>query len=557
MSVDLSTAFEDKTTTPILPINAGALPANRSIGGGSKRLPDDQVKLEGYKFTQGVFKFLYWQKERDGNVEKCGINLTGIYIQGILNRLDNMGFRKRKPDGMKGRENAEESFFIREAGAVIEPVTIGFMLDEFRNLYIKTQKDLQVNYEGTERTFPSDALIEAFNNNSHNIFNAGQLRALPLHSVPVLKDTKKAAYFTFRNGVCKVTPTNISLKDYKTLEGKKCVWASRLILHNYTPANSAGHWGSFIKNISSADTDSQRYAATLSAIGYLLHDYQTTALSKAVILYDEAPTRRDRPEGGTGKGLFLQGIHQLRNSVIIDGKNIKDDDRFKWQQINLETQFVQIDDPRPKFQFETLFSSLTSGWSIERKNMATVYIPPESVPKVCICTNTALTNNSLSHKRRQFVIEFSDHYSKKLITGKEQPVVEEHGRIFFSNNETDKWTTQDWNQFFAFQFEAVQSYLKNGLQVYRPKNVTRNQLIQSTSDDFAEWVMQAIQPNQEYNRAELFKAFQEKIGDDNFTMRTFSRWIKIYAELNSLKYTDSKRNSAYFIRLKSGSIDEG
>lgn len=552
MSIDLSTAFEEET--PVFKIQPESdTQQNGSIRGDMpKRLPDEMVQLDGNKFAVGIYRFVYWEKIKDGNVVSNGIRLLGAYIQGTLNRLEHMGFRKRKPDGKKGRENAEESFFIRERGAIIEPVTIGFMLDEFRSLYVKSQSKLKVKYNGIERTFTADSLIETFNNNSNNIFHAGQLRALPLHSVPVLKDTKKAAFFAFRNGVYKVTPTNISLNSFESLQGKKCIWASRIIPHHYTPADSAGHWGRFIENISSAATDSKRYKATLSAIGYLLHEYQTTALSKAVILYDEAPTRRDRPQGGTGKGLFLQGIHQLRTGCTIDGKNIKDDDRFKWQQIETDTQFVQIDDPRPQFRFELLFSALTSGWSIERKNLNPLFIPAESVPKVCICTNTALTNNSLSHKRRQFIIEFSDYYSSRLITGNEEPVFDEHGKMFFSANEQDNWTESDWNSFFTFQFNAVQYYLKNGLQTYQPKNVIRNQLIQSTSDDFAEWVSGTIQPDEEYIRRNIFKAFQDKIGDDTFTMRRFSKWLKIYAELNGLKYSDRQSNGEFHFRLKSG-----
>lgn len=559
-SVDLSNAFtpEAPDYTPA-PASQTTIPKSGSIERGKlfKRLPDNMTQLEGYKFAVGIFVFQYSEKKKNGEVIETNISLQGAYIQGTIDRLESMGFRKRKPDGMKGRENAEESFFIREAGAVIEPVTIGHMLEEFRALYVKSQKALKVTYKDTERTFPAEALTEAFNKNSNNIFHAAQLRALPLHSVPVLKDTKKAAFFAFRNAVCKVTPTSISTVSFESLQGKKCVWASAIIPHDYTPAKAAGHWARFVENISSAATDPDRYAATLSAIGYLLHDYQTTALSKAVILYDEAPTSKDKPEGGTGKGVFLQGIHQLRSGVIIDGKGIKEDDRFKWQQIGIDTQFVQIDDPKPDFKFEMLFSLLTSGWSIERKNLPTFTIKPEDTPKICICTNTALTNNSTSHRRRQFIIELSDHYSRKLITGKEQPIVAEHGRVFFSANEADKWTSDDWNSFFAFQFEAVQYYLKEGLQGYEPKNVKRNQLIQSTSDDFAAWAPATIQAGSEYPRNKLLEDFKGTSGDDTFTMRKFSQWVKLYAELYGLKYTQRESGREYFIRLKSGGIEGG
>lgn len=547
---DLSKAF-DPAYTPDQ--GSGSI-----LRAAPERMPDTLTQLEGYNFAIGIYRFTYWQKMRDGAAIATGIQLAGVYIQGVIDRLEYLGFRKRKPEGLKGREHAEETYFIRETGAKIEPVTIGHILDTFRNEYIKTQENLTVQYKDTESTFTSESLIEAFNRNSNNIFHSAQLRALPVHEVPVLRDTKTSAFFAFQNAVFEVTGGKVTPTSYDALQGKKCVWSSQIIPREYTPATDGGHFEQFIRNVSQADTDPERYAATRSAIGYLLHNYQSTALSKAVILYDETPTSKDKPEGGTGKGIFAQAIFQLRNGCTIDGKNLNEDDRFKWQQVNTETQFVQIDDPKPNFRFEVLFSALTSGWNIEKKNLPTITIRPEEAPKICICTNTALTQTGTSHRRRQLIIEFSDHYSRQLITGKEQPVLNEHGRVFFSSNEADNWTPDDWNEFYTFQLECVQFYLNEGLQIYELKNVERNQLIQATSDEFAEWQQGAIQPGIEYDRAQCFDDFRKYTGDEQMTMRIFARWIKKYAEVYGLKYTQRKtkidRVDKYFFTLKKAGV---
>ena len=50
-----------------------------------------------------------------------------------------------------------------------------------------------------------------------------------------------------------------------------------------------------------------------STIGYLLHGWKNLSYSPAVILNDEVIS--DNPEGGTGKGLFMNGLAQMKKLV--------------------------------------------------------------------------------------------------------------------------------------------------------------------------------------------------------------------------------------------------
>ena len=56
-----------------------------------------------------------------------------------------------------------------------------------------------------------------------------------------------------------------------------------------------------------------------STIGYLLHGWKNLAYCPAVILNDEVIS--ENPEGGTGKGLFMNGLSMMKKVVVIDGKS--------------------------------------------------------------------------------------------------------------------------------------------------------------------------------------------------------------------------------------------
>ena len=49
-----------------------------------------------------------------------------------------------------------------------------------------------------------------------------------------------------------------------------------------------------------------------------MHGYKNLSYCPAVILNDEVIS--DNPEGGTGKGLFMNALSQMKKLVVIDGK---------------------------------------------------------------------------------------------------------------------------------------------------------------------------------------------------------------------------------------------
>lgn len=71
-----------------------------------------------------------------------------------------------------------------------------------------------------------------------------------------------------------------------------------------------------------------------------------------------------------------------------------------------------------------------------------------------ICSNTILENKGASNLRRQFTVELSDYYSKRLVNGTETPISDEHGGDLFSDN----WDFEEWNLFYSFMLDCVKHY---------------------------------------------------------------------------------------------------
>jgi len=481
----------------------------------------------------------------------------GLYLDGIMQLLESLGFRKRKTDGKTGTENNQPYILIHVDGAIIEPVEIGHIMNQFRTRYINPLMEpdaqkIEFEHRGTSCTEYPLLLSETFVKQQHNVFNEKTLLLnLTAHDVPELKDEKGTAHFYFSNGIVRATKNGLERFVYTSITDA-CIWRGRLVPHAYHGDDEPGGlFETFIRNVSRADLKPQRFDAFQSAIGYLLHNYNSSAMGQAVIAYDESPARSNEPAGGTGKGLFANGLKAMRNTAKLDGKAIKDDDRFKWQEVSQQTQIVWLDDPKTSFNFNSLFSNLTDGWNIEYKREHKIYIPPADSPKVFIATNTAITNAGSSNKRRQFIIEFSDHYSRRIINGNEEPIKNEHGRVFFSTNPNDNWTAKDWQQYFTFMLNCAVYYLKSGLTTYEHVNVKRNQLVIQTSEDFAEWIEaeELSVDGHRYNKADLFARFRTAyLGEDSkMAQRTFTDWLKKWASIYGYNVEQHKSDGAGYV----------
>ncbi len=466
------------------------------------------------------------------NISKKYI-LTSLYMDGIRNFLQENGYSKRKV--------GNDVILIQKVNNIITEVTVED-IKTFMNTYINNiTENTCFDYKGNFYEITSFAIREIYLRNSHNIFNDTWLQNLSLNDDKIIKDTKDTMFFYFQNCIIQVDKQYIDIKKWEEMDG--CIWESQVIKWNYQYIESRVtincKFAKFIDNLTNNDID--RFKSIMSALGYMMHFHFNESEGQAVILYDQTITDMKTPMGGSGKGLVVNALKQLRNVSKIDGKNFNNDNRFKWEAITPSTQIVWIDDVKNDFEFSTLHSNLTDGWSIERKFLSQFTLAPSMSPKTIICSNSIIKGNGSTNKRRQFIVEVSDYYSSKIKNGDEKPIEEEHGGLFFGAD----WDKNEWDCFYSYMLQCAKFYLTNGLVHAKPINVEINRFKQTTNEDFVEWCEEEkFELNETYNTKEKCTDYNNTYNGDknNIAQRTFSNWLKEYAIFKNWKKNTKKSN---------------
>lgn len=413
-------------------------------------------------------------------------------------------------------------------------------VEEFDPIYVK---DFVLNYlqriaieelEGTNRQEIIDALMKG----SGQYFVPAYFEFLMTKNPEFLRDTKDKAYLFFSNGIVEVTKDSIVLTEYKRLD--KYIWKRQIIDGEFYLSDDHTDFEDFQFNI--CRKDSSRFKALKSGMGYLMHNYKDPNIAKAIIFIDEKMS--EGAFGRSGKGLVIKAIGKLRNIVTEDGRNFDIGKSFAFQRVNADTNIISIEDMKERFPFDKLFSILTEGITIEKKNKDEMYVPFAESPKVVISTNYSIKGVDDSTLDRQFIIEFSDHYNKN-----NRPV-DEFGKLFF-----ESWNKDEWNSFFNYMLKCLQLYLDNGLMPYAYVNLERKRLIDETCPEFAEF-SDGLAFDNPYNKKELFESFTKEYPelDGTATGRLnqgkFTRWIKIFARIKGAEIIESKSGSTRSIELK-------
>ena len=262
--------------------------------------------------------------------------------------------------------------------------------------------------------------------------------------------------------------------------------------------------------------------------------------NKAIILNDEVIT--ENPEGGTGKGLFIQGLKQIRKVSILDGKSFDDKKSFPYQTVKQETNILVFDDVKKNFDFESKFSLVTEGMTLERKNKDAIKLKVEESPKMVISTNYAIKGEGNSHDRRRHEIEFAQYYGKDVT-----PYTEFKRQLF------DDWNDKEYNQFDNYMVNCLQTYLSLGLVKQNAKNIKLRKLIAETSMEFVEWAKDSdnLPLNVRQDKKILFDKFTEEYIDFKkyLTRKRFNIWIQKYANFSKLKYSDGNTNGSRWLCL--------
>ena len=433
---------------------------------------------------------------------------------------------------------------VKYDSGIVDEVPIHQAKNELLEI-LELLQDEVIECEGNTFFINRDDILEKFHHCQITYFSPGSIDILKSLKKEFQGDDEKHRYFYFRNGLVKVNSTCMELIPYSQVYDK-LIWKSWIKDHDIV-LESDGRRAMFEDFITNVSRDNHAKKAFISAIGYLLSNYNPPSKTQAVILYDEKITDLDNPAGGTGKGILAKALSFLRKQIVIDGKKFNTQNPFAFQNVTNDIQIIFLDDVRGNMDFRHFYSILTEGLTVEQKNKTSWKFDPKYSPKMLISSNSVFSNKGNSNKRRQFILEFSDFYSQKIITGSEEPVKDHHGCMFF-----DDWEGTEWNRFFLFMMECVKEYLMNGLFPIEPKSVNENLLLQLTSEEFYQWVHeQDFQTNTNYDRGEYFNDIKlEYYGESrDFTPQKFTKCLKSFADSKGWKY-DQKKGTFKFIEEK-------
>jgi len=467
---------------------------------------------EIYGWKKPVIKFWFRENEK--------IKISRIRFKKFL---ESEGFCKYKMES--------NHLFIRVENNIVEEID-SIDVKEYVMNYLERMATEE--FEGTSRNDIIDALIKSAN----QLFTQQFLEFLITRNIEFNKDTFDKGYFYFKNGFVEVSISKIDFHNYKNIN--KHIWKKQIIDRNFTKSSKRSVFEDFLFNVCRSEV--KRYEALKSAIGYLLHTYKDPSITKSIVFIDEKLS--EGAFGRSGKGLVIKSISKVRNVVVEDGRNFNPSKNFAFQRVKADTNIIGFEDIREKFPFERLFSIITDGITIERKNKDEIHIGYSESPKVVISTNFSISGVDDSTMDRQFIIEFSDYYNKS-----HRPV-HDFGKPFFSG-----WNEDEWSDFDNFMIGCLQLYLKKGLVTYEFINLDKKKMIDETCQEFVEFIEDVIEIGKEYEKKELYESFKKEyedfdpIGAGKLTQSKFTRWLKVWGKVKDYDVKEGKSGVKRILRF--------
>lgn len=485
--------FEDKEKTDaIKSLVTKGVPAEEVIK-IHENLPSDIVKsVIDNAESENVDSF--WSKNSKGAIQ----HINHLY----KNFLEANGIYKYYSPGSKN------SVFVKLQNSTM------------KNYYEETIKDYVLNYLLDKE----DLSIYNYFADKTKLFKEDHLSFLGKIEPMIMRDTSTEAYLYYRNCALKITADKIEVIDYLNIDGT--IWDTQKIDRDFEITDYHDcEFSKFLSNIS--NDEAPRIMSMRSTLGYMTHAYKPKSFSPAVILNDELIS--DNPEGGTGKGIYIHAISCIRPTVILDGKMFSFSKSFAYQRVQHSTQVLVWDDVSKNFEFEKLFSVITEGITLEKKNKDEIHIPFENSPKIIISTNYAIKGTGNSFERRKWELEFAQYYNKNYTPR------DEFGHDLFSD-----WDIDEWMKFDNYMVANIQLYLKNGLMKSDFKNLNERKFIAGTSHEFYDWAKDPDNKQTKigycYTAQDMYNSFTEdnpdfgRYGKYTLPLVRFTKWLDSWGE---------------------------
>ena len=447
--------------------------------------------------------------------------------------FDKQGKEKIHIDALKYKFFLERNGFKKHyPNDSQKPTWVYIKSNKVKITSVEIIKDFVLNYLMEKKAF------EVWNHCAkyQNLFTENFLLMLESIELKMLSDTRLTSFIAFKNGVLEVTKNEVKLIDYIDIDFY--IWENHIIDRDYILLDDfENDYKQFIFNISNSEP-----LAIECAVGYLISTYKNRSNNKAIILNDEVIS--ENPEGGTGKGVFVQGINQIRKTSIIDGKLFDGKKSFPYQTVSLDTKILVFDDVVKNFNFEEKFSLVTEGLTLERKNKDAVKLNVHESPKLIISTNYAIRGEGNSHDRRRYELEIAQYYGKDLTPEDE-----------FKRQLFDDWSLLDFQKFDNYIIYCLQLFLKTGLIKQNAKNIKMRKFIAETAMEFFDFIKENdnVPRNSRNDKKVYFDKFIEEYPDFKkwLTRKKFNIWVQKFCSFMKYEYLSDNSNGLQWFEIKS------
>jgi len=445
-------------------------------------------------------------------------NFKGLKVDYYLlvELLKSMGFYRYDID-------LNTSIVVRIEDGIVEEMNPTQVIDAVEE-YIKAHLD-------AEGKLPDGVYFEHLAHKLYSGVNtyfreAVLLRLRPPFKIEFNEDDAQNCYFYYQNGYVRVTRHGVELLPYWQLQ--RHIWKEQILPRPFPERMVDFHdhpFAQFVRNISGNHdgTMPERERSLRTIIGYCLHKYFEGRM-QAIVLTDSR--LEDDDSGRSGKTLLCKSMGRMLNTskesqtfVELNGKDFDPSDRFKYQELSVNTRLVHINDLKKYFQVDLLFNDVTEGIKVQKKNKQPFVIQA----KMVLSTNRTVEIRGDSAKARFLEFELADYYNANFSPDKE------FGMWFFRD-----WGPEDWAAFDLYMVECVQFYLQHGILQPRNINLEQRKLREETAPEFVDFMDDFVEPDVEYNRTEIWERF---IGIESHRQqfpklrpRTFYKWLKKYAE---------------------------
>ncbi|TVL98630.1 MAG: hypothetical protein CV087_20990 [Candidatus Brocadia sp. WS118] len=534
------------TEEEILPLLRGVVAANTDLPidkafkdvsdsyktGKSKPITFEmkEAEFEDWLHRNGYFKYVNNSKDGIENqyVDKTSKNSISVKKRNSYNFWEQVSFKNKNIIGEKLEiSNVKLLKFLEKAG--FAKIKLGSQYkfvkikDKSVDIIIPTDmKDFVFDYVRALHQKKREAVESELTRSVKKYFNRATLECLPTIQLEMHSDTIDKCYFYYSNGYIEISADQITFRDYSQLNGY--VWGKDILPRNIELREDWEDCNEmrFLKLISDNESRRSRLESLKSILGYLLHRHIPKD-GKAVILMDEKiPNSPQEANGGTGKGIIYQFISMLRQTAKEDAVRIQHGNRFNFQKIKHDTSVFFVDEVPQRWDFNLLFSSITDGVEVERKNEDSF----TARVKFLLSTNKTIQGEGSSYNRRVFEFELAPFFSDKR-----KPFDE-----FNRNLLPDDYSREEWNKFDNMMFHCAQVYLRNGLIDYLKVNIERRKLMDQTCKEFVDWAALAFSGPGDYHRNEMYNKFKDHFPEHNSLKLTkFTKWVNLYCGFQKWK----------------------